>query len=187
MKPLSAGVRRAVTRWTRVGLVLLVAVLALLLLFQIAFNAALNAAKDSLPSRPNPAADYADALNRVRTIQQSEGPELNPVARTILLTHGHRTERSVVFFHGLTNSPQQFRQLAEMAYELGYNVYVPRLPRHGMADRRVENLTPLNAEELPGLDRLTECALGSVSVSVSASGHSFGNLAQAFPRLKTRG
>ncbi len=159
MKPLSASARKVVARWTRIGLILLVAVLVLLLLFQVAFNGALHAAKGSLASRPNPAADYSDALNRVKTIQQGEGPELNPVARTILLTHGYRTEHSVVFFHGLTNSPQQFRQLAELIYDLGYNVFVPRLPQHGMADRRVENLTSLKAEELRG------CADESVDIA----------------------
>ena len=31
---------------------------------------------------------------------------------------------------------------------MGDNVLIPRLPRHGVADRKVENLSPLKAEEL---------------------------------------
>jgi hypothetical protein len=45
-------------------------------------------------------------------------------------------------------SPQQFRQLGESFFEAGYNVLIPLLPRHGMADRKLENLSKLGAEEL---------------------------------------
>ena len=88
-----------------------------------------------------------------------EGPELNPVCRSILLTHGLRTERAVVFFHGYTNCPQQFSELGKIFYDMGYNVLIPRLPRHGLADRKVENLSPLKAEEL------RDCADISVDIA----------------------
>jgi hypothetical protein len=41
---------------------------------------------------------------------------------------------------------------------MGYNVLIPRLPRHGLADRKVENLSPLKAEEL------RDCADASVDI-----------------------
>src|SRR5215469_4042294 len=88
-----------------------------------------------------------------------EGSDLNPVCRSILLTHGVRTERAVVFFHGLTNCPQQFRELGQIFFDMGDNVLILRLPRHGMADRKVENLSPLKAEEL------RDCADTSVDIA----------------------
>jgi pimeloyl-ACP methyl ester carboxylesterase len=130
-----------------------------LALFYFSFNLILHAAHDSLLSHPDPADDYAQAIARFQQIQQSEGPELNPVCRSILLTHGQRAERAVVFLHGYTNCPQQFRQLGEMFYQMGYNVLIPRLPRHGVADRKVENLSPLKAEEL------RDCADTSVDIA----------------------
>ena len=42
---------------------------------------------------------------------------------------------------------------------MGYNVLIPRLPRHGIADRKVENLSPLKAEEL------RDCADTSVDIA----------------------
>jgi esterase/lipase len=42
---------------------------------------------------------------------------------------------------------------------MGYNVLIPRLPRHGLADRKVENLSPLKAEEL------RDCADASVDIA----------------------
>ncbi len=73
-------------------------------------------------------------------------------------THGHRTDKVVVFFHGYSTSPQQFRQLGESFFQLGYNVLIPRLPEHGMADRKLENLSRLRAEQL------RDCADAGVDV-----------------------
>ncbi len=70
-----------------------------------------------------------------------------------------RTERVVVFFHGYTNCPEQFNELGRIFYDLGYNVLIPRLPRHGVADRKVENLSPIKAEEL------RDCADTSVDIA----------------------
>jgi pimeloyl-ACP methyl ester carboxylesterase len=146
------------------GLVCAALILALILgvvsaLFYFSFYVVLHAARDSLLSHPNPAADYGQAMARFQQVQQREGSELNPVCRSILLAHGQRTERAVVFLHGYTNCPQQFRQLGELFYQLGYNVLIPRLPRHGVADRKVENLSPLKAEEL------RDCADSSMDIA----------------------
>ncbi len=53
-----------------------------------------------------------------------------------------------MFFHGFTNSPRQFKALGEEFYKLGYNVLIPRLPRHGHKDRMAPDLGYLTAEEL---------------------------------------
>jgi alpha/beta hydrolase family protein len=150
---------RFAAKLARLGLVLLIAVFILLGILYLSFGRLLQAAQESLRSHPAPMADYAAALRRFQQIQETEGPELNPVCRSILLTHGQRTERALVFFHGYTNCPQQFRDLGHIFYELGYNVLIPRLPRHGLADRKVENLSPLKAEEL------RECADTSVDIA----------------------
>jgi pimeloyl-ACP methyl ester carboxylesterase len=99
------------------------------------------------------------ALDRFHRLQETEGPEVSPVCRSILLTHGQRTDKAVVFFHGYTNCPEQFRKLGQIFYELGYNVLIPRLPRHGLADRNVQNLSQLKAEEL------RDCADSSVDIA----------------------
>ena len=135
-------------RLVRLGLTLLLALFVILSLGCAPLNLSLSAARESLPSHPNPARDYGEAFSRFQKIQGAEGPKLNQVCLSILLTHGKRTKRAVVFFHGLTNCPEQFRELGRTFYELGYNVLIPRLPRHGVADRKVDNLTPLKAEEL---------------------------------------
>jgi pimeloyl-ACP methyl ester carboxylesterase len=159
MKRSLNAVRRFAARLVRPALVLLAALLVALGLLYAGFALLLRAAHESLRSHPNPALDYAEALARFQGLQKTEGPEINPACRSILLTHGLRTERSVVFFHGYTNCPEQFRELGKIFYDLGYNVLIPRLPRHGVADRKVENLSPLKAEEL------RDCADLSVDIA----------------------
>jgi carboxylesterase len=58
--------------------------------------------------------------------------------------HGGAVENAVVLFHGFTNCPQQFDELAQAFYARGCNVYVPLIPFHGKKDRltwALENLT----------------------------------------------
>lgn len=153
------AMRKFAARLVRLGLVLLIAILLLWGILYLSFNHLLGAALETLRSHPAPTADYEAALGRFQQIQEAEGSDLNPVCSSILLTHGQRTERAVVFFHGYTNCPEQFRKLGQIFYELGYNVLIPRLPRHGLADRNVQNLSQLKAEEL------RDCADSSVDIA----------------------
>src|ERR1700736_5147009 len=159
MKRSSTAVGRFAVRLVRPAFALVIAVFVVWGVLYVGFALLLHAAHESLQSHPDATADYAEAVSRFQRIQKMEGPELNPVCRSILLTHGLRTERAVVLFHGYTNCPQQFRELGKIFYDMGYNVLIPRLPRHGMADRKVENLSPLKAEEL------RDCADISVDIA----------------------
>jgi carboxylesterase len=64
------------------------------------------------------------------------------------MTHGRRVEGAVVFWHGFTSCPQQFNQLGQIFYQLGYNVLIPRLPHHGLTDRLSPAQAHLAAEDL---------------------------------------
>jgi hypothetical protein len=137
-------------------------------------------------SVPNPARDYADALARVAALQASEGPQVNPVCRTYLLTHGHATERAIVLLHGMTNCPAQYVQLAPLFFERGYNVLVPRTPRSGLADRDTDDLKHLTPEELRAFgDQMVDIARGLgervTVVGISASAIISGWIAQFRP------
>ena len=100
------------------------------------------------PSHPHPATDYADALRRVAAVEARDGAAISPECRTLLLTHGARSTRAVVLLHGLTNCPEQFRALGERLYERGANVYIPRLPEHGLADCMTTALARLDARAM---------------------------------------
>jgi alpha-beta hydrolase superfamily lysophospholipase len=80
---------------------------------------------------------YAVSLERVRALQAREAadPRINPDCSSIVLEHGQRMPRSIVCMHGITSSPAQFRELGALFFSRGYNVVIPRMPRHGYKDR----------------------------------------------------
>jgi esterase/lipase len=98
----------------------------------------------------NPADGHDEALARITAIQEAEeaSGEINPVCVSTAMTHGEKTEGVIVFFHGFTSCPEQFRELGQQMFDEGYNVYIPRMPHHGKLDRSQEALLPTTAEEL---------------------------------------
>ena len=53
-----------------------------------------------------------------------------------------------MLLHGLTASPLQFASFGRLLFARGANVFIPRLPRHGLSDRLTTSLAGLTAEEL---------------------------------------
>lgn len=101
------------------------------------------------PASSHPAADYPAALAAFDAVKAREAQlALHPRCHSSLLTHGSKVKRAVIFFHGLTNCPAQIDVLGQQLFDQGYNVYIPRLPGHGMADPMTTALADLTAEQL---------------------------------------
>ncbi len=100
-----------------------------------------------------PAAGYAEAAARVAAVRAAEEASgvINPLCESLLLDHGQKTEEVILFFHGFTSCPEQYRELGEQLHDLGFTVYIPRLPHHGHADRDRDALLDATAEELAAL------------------------------------
>jgi alpha-beta hydrolase superfamily lysophospholipase len=114
-----------------------------------------------LASQPDPAQDYADAMVRFERLSARDGPEINPVCRTQLLTRGGRTANAIVLVHGIPNCPQQYAQLGPLLYDRGFNVLIPRMPYLGYLDRATRELRNLTAEDLRLFaDETTDIARG---------------------------
>jgi hypothetical protein len=131
----------------------------------------------ALESDPQPLIGYADAQARFESVlaaDQARG-DLDPYCLPVLLSHGRKTQRAIVLLHGLTACPYQYIELGELFFEQGYNVYIPRLPRHGLAESMSENaLSGLNAEELAAvIDPSVDLAVG-LGDQVSVAGFSLG-------------
>ncbi len=101
-----------------------------------------------LDRRPRPAADCTEARARFECALERDPQAVDPASRSRLLGPPERTEHAIVFFHGLSNSPQQFLRLGQRFVEHGYHVYIPRLPYHGYADRMTTDLQHLTAGNL---------------------------------------
>jgi len=104
---------------------------------------------------------YKAGIEIAGSFQALDGPNVNPVCRTRLYVHGRRTRRSLVLLHGFTNCPQQFDDLGKSLYELGWNVLIPRYPRHGYSDRLTTSIAELRSEQLIALaNRAAESGAG---------------------------
>src|SRR5215212_1417772 len=100
-------------------------------------------------SQPEPVANFEEAVTRVKAMQQEDNQDLAwDVCVTQLYDHGKQAEHVIILLHGFTNCPEQFNKLGKQYYEAGYNVFIPRLPYHGLADRLTDDLVNLTAESL---------------------------------------
>jgi len=94
-----------------------------------------------LPSSPDPAADYDEAIRRFETAAAAEeGILMSPKPASVLMTHGQKTDKVYVLVHGWTNSPFQWLDFGQILYDKGYNVLIMRMPYHGLASRDVGEL-----------------------------------------------
>lgn len=109
----------------------------------------------------NTADHYSEGIRIARTIQDLDGPNVNPLCHTRLYTHGRRVERALVLLHGFTNCPQQMDALGRQFHERGWNVFIPRYPRHGYSDRLTTSIAELRADHLVALaNRAAEVGAG---------------------------
>ncbi len=91
---------------------------------------------------------YTRSITAIARRQAADDSLAVPGARSILLTGGARTPRVIVLLHGLTDSPRQFETLAYRLHADGSNVYVPRLPQHGLRGGDAGALSALTATQL---------------------------------------
>jgi carboxylesterase len=141
----------------------------------------------ALPSVPPPLS-YEESVAAIRAAIARDAADstLERVALPRFYDHGAVVDNAVILFHGFTNCPQQFDLLARRFHERGCNVYVPRIPRHGLKDRLTTTLADLTIEELGActLDAFANARglgrrLSSVGLSLGGSMSLW--LAQAMP------
>jgi alpha-beta hydrolase superfamily lysophospholipase len=129
----------------------------------------------TLSSHPRPAQSYAEALQRVEAFRGKEPADMNPICQLQLMTHSDKVDRAIILVHGYTNCPQQFYELGQRFYDLGYNVLIAPLPHHGLADRMTDAQAQLKAEELAAYaDETVDIAQGLgnqvIMMGISAGG-----------------
>ncbi|MFV9504906.1 MAG: alpha/beta hydrolase [Oscillochloridaceae bacterium umkhey_bin13] len=92
---------------------------------------------------------FAEAIARLESITTAESvPAIHPGCQSFVRAHEGPTARCFLLIHGYTNCPKQFHTFANLLYERGHTVLVPRMPRHGLADRMTKSLAGLTATEL---------------------------------------
>ena len=134
-----------------------------------------------LNSNPDPAVDYAEAVGRIEALRAREASlPLNPLCQLTFMTQGQKAEQAIAFLHGYTNCPQQFSELGQHFYDLGYNVLIVPAPHHGLVDRMTTDQARLTAEELAAYaDHVVDIAQG-LGEHVTLAGISMGGITTAW-------
>src|SRR5919204_36684 len=83
-------------------------------------------------------------------------------------------ERSLVLLHGFTNCPQQFDALGKTFFERGWNVFIPRYPRHGYTDRLNTSIAELRADHLKAVANRAVDAGAGMGERLTVAGLSLG-------------
>jgi len=123
---------------------------------------------------------YERSQQLLEQLRRRDTERIALASRTIALVHGRRTEKATVLFHGLSTSPMQFAAIALTLHQGGHNVLVPRLPKHGHADRMSDALARLTAADLRGIaTQSLEIARG-LGERVTIAGLSLGGLLAAW-------
>ncbi len=117
---------------------------------------------------------YQSAVDIAQGLTALDGPNVNPVCHTRLYTHGHRTERSLVLLHGFTNCPAQFDELGRRFFARGWNVLIPRYPRHGYTDRLNTSIAELRSDHLVAVANRAAIAGAGLGEHLTVAGLSLG-------------
>lgn len=154
-----------------IGFVSLVAVVLLALLVVYTWplrNSALQQANVQSLS-------FEQATKKVETIQANELKQgIKPECQTKLLSHGKKTAKSVVMYHGVSSCSYQFSDLAQYFYNQGYNVYAPTAPKHGLVDHKT--YSTITSEELVDFANQSANIATAIGDDVGAIGMSGGGM-----------
>jgi len=114
-----------------------------------------------LESDPKPISSYEEAISCVKKMQEEDQSLVRDVCITKLYDHGQQTEHVIILLHGFTNCPEQFNEIGKGHFDAGSNVFIPRMPYHGLSDRLTDALVNLSAEVLAAFgDRVIDIAHG---------------------------
>lgn len=117
---------------------------------------------------------YSEGMRIAGGLLALDGPNVNPVCATRVYSHGHRTERALVLLHGFTNCPQQFDLIGRDFHERGWNVLIPRYPRHGYLDRLNTTVSELRSDHLIALANQSVRVAHGLGRHVTVAGMSLG-------------
>ena len=108
------------------------------------------------------AVSYGDAIERFGLVGERERRlPIHTRCRSTLMSHGAKVDRAVVYFHGFTSCPAQGLLLGLRLFELGLNVYLPRMIGHGGTDPAQFSMADLTSEKLIDLaNESVDIALG---------------------------
>jgi carboxylesterase len=135
---------------------------------------------EHLAPASRPAATFDEALARIAALQAQDGPDVREDSHTRFWSQGRQAEHALVYYHGYTNAPPQFKLLGEALHQQGFNVLAPRLPYHGLQDPLTTDQSKLTAEGMAALTQETVDIARGLGKRVTIAGLSGGGVMAAW-------
>ena len=105
---------------------------------------------------------------------------IDPLGYSRLMDHAAAANRAIAFFHGFTNCPEQFVALGQRFFDAGFNVYIPRLPGHGMKDKMTTALARYGADDLTAAAAAATDIVSGLGLRPHVAGISLGGVLAAW-------
>jgi len=138
---------RPIRFWILRGFVVILAIVALLLLALLGM-ALWPLSNEELVLNTTPISEYTVAREAIADMREDAPEGIRPECRGSILDHGRRTEEVYVLMHGLTNCPAQFIQFAQLLFDDGANVLIPRTPYHGFMEEYADDQQLLTGQDI---------------------------------------
>jgi carboxylesterase len=136
-----------------------------------------------VPRAPEPdgASSWTEAAEwHDETLRDEAAAGVDERCGSRLISPGFATKRVVVLIHGFTNCPAQFEQLATELADESTTVFIPRMPRHGLADRLSTEPGDLDIDELIAFADATANIAVGLGDEVTVAGLSAGGVIAAW-------
>ncbi len=129
-----------------------------------------------MPMLADAPGSYDEAVRAIRALiaRDAADPTILPAALPRLYVHDKPVAQAVLLFHGFTNCPQQFDELARRFHARGCNVYVPRIPQHGLKDRLTRALAAVTVDDYADFATESYALARPLGNTISALGLSLG-------------
>jgi pimeloyl-ACP methyl ester carboxylesterase len=117
---------------------------------------------------------YDEGIRIATTLKDLDGPNVNPQCHTRLYTHGYRTQRALVLLHQFTRCPQELDAVGRQFFDRGWNVLIPRYPRHGYHNQFSDAIAELRADHLIAAANRAALAASGLGEHLAVAGVSLG-------------
>jgi len=111
------------------------------------------------------------AINQQITHDTAEAGLRNE-CRSFAKTHDKKTAKAILLIHGISGCTSDMADIANVFYEQGYNVYAPRVPQHGYADKKLHG--QISFSDMVNYMTTSAHQVSGLGEEVGVAGHSGG-------------
>lgn len=123
---------------------------------------------------------YQESIDHIQQDIANDPENVADYGHSILMTHGSKSKQAVVFYHGYTNCPRQYEELAKIFFDKGYNVYVPRVPYSGIKDLYTKEIGKLTISDIKQVCNTSIDLAHGLGNKVTVIGLSMGGVMSAY-------